>query len=74
MKHDIMLHIEETLDEQQRETLRALLAQRFGIEPHAHDSSKPHLLFLPSDPLKAAPHDVLRAVQEAGYHARLVDL
>ena len=74
MTHDILLHIDETLDPQQQLELLNGLAEQFGIDARAHDSSKPHLLFLPSDPRKAPPHAVLEAVRQSGYHAQLVDL
>lgn len=74
MTRDILLHIDETLDAQQKTALRHELARRFAIDAAAHDSDKPHLLFLPSDPRKAPPHAVLEAVRRAGYHAQLVDL
>lgn len=74
MTRDIMLHFTENLTVDQRESLQGMLAERFGIEAKAHDSGKPHLLFLACDPLKAPPHAVQQAVQAAGYDARLVDL
>ncbi|MFO7592844.1 MAG: hypothetical protein R6X15_02210 [Pseudomonadota bacterium] len=74
MTHDILLHIDETLDHQQQQKLRTALAEQFGIDARAHDSSKPHLLFLPSDPRKAPPHAVLEAVRQNGFRAQLVDL
>jgi hypothetical protein len=74
MTRDILLHIDETLEPPQQQVLRSGLAEQFGITPRAHNSSKPHLLFLPCDPLKAPPHAVLEAVRQAGYHAQLVDL
>lgn len=74
MSHDILMHIDETLDTRQQQALRNTLAEQFGIDPRSHDSSKPHLLFLPSDPHKAPPHAVLEAVRQNGYHAQLVDL
>lgn len=74
MSHDIMLHIDESLDAQQQQHLRDDLARRFGLEATAHTSNQPHLMFLASDPVKAPPHKLVEAVQEAGFHAQLVDL
>ena len=74
MSGDVMLHVKQTLDAEQRRSLVAYLDDRLGIGWDAHDSIKPHLLFVSTDPEKAPPHAVLDAVRQCGYDARLVDL
>ncbi len=74
MSSDLMLHIQETLTEDERGALLAHLERRLGVGSASHRSGKPHLLFCAADPDKAPPHRLLAAVREQGYHARLVDL
>jgi hypothetical protein len=74
MSGDVMLHVKQTLDAEQRRSLLAYLNDRLGTARDAHDSVKPHLLFVSIDPAKAPPHAVLDAVRQRGYDARLVDL
>lgn len=74
MSQDVMLHVAESLNPEQRQVLLRHLEQRFGVPAPSHVSEKPHLLFCPADPAKAPPHAVLSAVRAQGYHAHLVDL
>jgi hypothetical protein len=74
MSSDAMLHIKQTLNAEQRQSLLEHLKDRLRIAGDVHASAKPHLLFVPVDPVKASLHTVLVAVRERGYDARLVDL
>jgi hypothetical protein len=74
MSSDVMLHVKQTLDTEQRRSLLAYLTDRLGIARDAHDSVMPHLLFVSIDPAKAPPNAVVDAVGAYGYDARLVDL
>ncbi|EXJ15919.1 hypothetical protein [Imhoffiella purpurea] len=74
MTSELLLHFEESLDAETREDLIARLADQLGVSAETHQSEKPHLMFLPTDPERSPPHRVLAAVREQGYHVRIVDL
>jgi hypothetical protein len=74
MSGDVVLHSKQALNAGQRQSLLEHLEDCLHVAGDVHASRKPHLLFVPVDPAKAAPHSVLAAVRERGYDARLVDL
>lgn len=74
MPCDVMLHLKQPLDPEQRRSLLVGVRDRLGIVGDAHHSGKPHLLFVPVDARLAPPHAVLALVREQGYEATLVDL
>lgn len=74
MPSDVMLHFKEALDAKTKQQLVTTLAERLGVSAEAHQSAKPHLMFLPADPVRSPPHRILAAVREQGYQAQLVDL
>ena len=74
MLRDLMLHTREALDARQRRALLDHLADQLQVGADVHESGKPHLLFVATDPARVPPHRVLAAVRGRGYDARLVDL
>ena len=74
MPSDVMLHIKQTLNAEQRRSLIEHLKDRLRIADDVHVSGKSHLQFVPVDLAKASQHAVPAAVRGRGYDARLVEL
>lgn len=74
MASETLLHIDESLNGNQREELLAWLGNRpEGL--HARmQSDKDHLLFVAFNPEEMCPHDLVAIVNERGLHAHLIDL
>ena len=71
---ETLIHIDESLNRQQRdELLQSLGNHSGGMEAH-HHSEKSHLLFVAYDDEECCPHDVVEMVKEQGLHAQLIDL
>ena len=49
MQPDVMLHLRQPLDQEERESLLAHLAERMGLRGTVHDSAKPNLVFVLAD-------------------------
>lgn len=74
MTSETLLHIEETLDDTQRDSLLRALGNRPDGMRSSHHSGKPHLMFVAYDPEDLCPHDLVEMVTDQGFHARVVDL
>lgn len=74
MQSETLIHVNETLSEQQRDQLLRSLGNQPGVNEAPHHSAKPHLLFIAYDDEELCPHDVVEIVKEQGLHAQLVDL
>jgi len=74
MYNELMLHINETLSDAQRETLLTALGNRSEGMHARHDSTKPHLLFVAYDTARLQPHDIVQMASAQGVHAQMVDL
>ena len=73
MSCDILLHIEEDLDDTQRQDLMASLGNRPGyLEPRLH-SVKKHMMFVAYDPEALCPHDLVAMANESGVHASAIE-
>ena len=72
MTIEVLLHINESLSEQQKGNLLISLGNhRDGLESRFHSTS-PHLLFVACDIRRRRPCELLKIASRAGYHARLV--
>lgn len=74
MISETLIHINESLSQQQREELLLSLGNRHGAMEAPHHSGKSHLLFVAYDDEECCPHDVVEMVKEQGLHAQLIDL
>ena len=74
MISETLIHINETLSEEQRSELLSYLGNRPGaIEAH-HHAVDPHLLFVAYDPDESCPRDLVEVIEERGLHAHVIDL
>ncbi|MGF1643993.1 MAG: heavy-metal-associated domain-containing protein [Thiotrichales bacterium] len=74
MSADIVVHIDETLDDQRLHDLeRALIADAGVISACVHENRR-HLLVVDYDPALISSQRILRSVQHHGVHAALVGL
>ncbi|HEY0634913.1 MAG TPA: hypothetical protein VGE00_05985 [Gammaproteobacteria bacterium] len=74
MISETLIHINETLSEQQRlELLRYLGNRDEAIHAH-HHTEDPHLLFVAYDPDESCPRDLVEIIKEQGLHAQVIDL
>jgi hypothetical protein len=74
LAEDVPVHIKVPLDAPARRALIDHLRERLGVGAEARASGQPHLLFLPTDALRAPPPAVPREVRAQGHEARLGDL
>lgn len=74
MMSETLIHVDETLNDEQREALLNELSSRHRMSRSHLRSSKPHLLFLAYERNETTPHDLVHAVRETGLHAQLVEL
>lgn len=74
MSSETLLHIDESLNEEERSELLRWLGNRpEGLHPHTQ-SDKAHLLFVAYNPEEMCPHDLVALVGERGLHAQVIDL
>ncbi len=72
MTIEILMHIDERLNEQQKRDLLLYMGnRRDGLEARFR-STHPHLLFVAYEPRRTRPRELLNITSRAGYHARLV--
>lgn len=71
---DVMLHVDESLDEQARERVKDSLRDMTGIASVRSTEHTPHLFVVEYDPTTVKSSDILHRVTGAGLHAELVGL
>ena len=69
---DILIHINESLDEQQRNALEEAVRDVDGVIAPRFNPGKEHLLLVAFNPLITDLSVLLRKVQFFGYHAQLI--
>lgn len=74
MISETMIHINETLSDEQRSELLSYLGNRPGAIEARHNAANPHLLFVAYDPDESCPRDLVEVIEERGLHAHVVDL
>lgn len=74
MATETLLHIDESLTNEQRAELLLWLGNRpEGLHAHTH-SEKEHLLFVAYNPEEMSAHDLVAIVGERGLHAQVINL
>ena len=71
---DIMLHIDEDLDSDQRIQLESYMRGQEGIISLGYRADKPHLMMVGYNPECITLTDILNSVQTRGLHAELIGL
>lgn len=71
---DVMLHIDEDITRNERESLRDRVLARDGVMAAAYHDKTPHLLVVEYDPDVLSSKAILDIVETAGVHAELVGL
>jgi len=71
---DVMLHIDEDITRNERESLRDKVLARDGVMAAAYHDKTPHLLVVEYDPDVLSSKAILDIVETAGVHAELVGL
>jgi len=69
---DIMIHINELLNDQQRSTLEEAVRQNEGVVAPRFNPGKEHLLVVAFNPDITSASTLLNKVQSFGYNAQLV--
>lgn len=71
---DVMLHIDETLNSQQQETLEAQVRNHQGVIGLGYHETKPHLMIVEYDQDRTTPQQLLHHLQDYGLHAEIVSM
>ena len=69
---EVVIHINETLDEVQRQRVRGALADVDGITESEFCPSRFHLMLVAYDPDHTSSRAILDQVQRQGLHAQLI--
>jgi hypothetical protein len=69
---DILIHINESLNEQQRSALEEAVRQIEGVVAPRFNPGKEHLLVVAFNPAVASTATLLTKVQSFGYNAQLI--
>lgn len=69
---DILIHINESLNEQQRSALEEAVRQIEGVVAPRFNPGKEHLLLVAFNPDVASTAKLLTKVQSFGYNAQLI--
>lgn len=71
---DLLIHVNETLDTNERASLEEELRAVKGVVAPRFNRKTPHLMLVSYDPMEAEPRDLLGRVKRNGYNAQLVGL
>ncbi len=71
---DVTLHIDETLNQEERAKIEASLRAIDGVISVHNPDDKPHLAVVEYNPEKTKSHDILECVTKQGVHAELIGL
>jgi len=74
VKQSILIHVNETLNDNNKKSFLRCMAVRHGITRADIDLNKPHLIFISYDQDKYSPHDLVSFARRCGVHAQLIDL
>ncbi|MDQ1316079.1 MAG: hypothetical protein QG662_2188 [Pseudomonadota bacterium] len=67
---DVVLHVNETLDPEERYDLEEKMRALDGVIAPRFNDSKPHLMIIAYDPDSIQSGDLLNEVRRQGYHAQ----
>ena len=71
---DVVIHINESVDHDQRMAIAAIVRAHKGVMAVAHHDEKPHLMIVEYDPAEVHAKDLLQATLDQGVHAQLVGM
>ena len=71
-KLDIVVHIDELLDEQNRRRLEQAMKNETGIERAHFNNDRQHLLIVGYDPNQTSSSKILKLVQQQRLNAQLI--
>ena len=71
---DVILHIDEDLDNEQRETIEDSLRALDGVVSVHNSDKTPHLTIVEYDPAVMDSQKILKRVTDQGAHAELAGL
>jgi len=71
---DVLVHIDETLKEQELDRVEDRLRNEDGVISVHHESNHPHLMLVEYNPELATSRSILQTVTRQGLHAELVGL
>ena len=71
---DVVIHINESVDHDQRTDIADRIRAHGGVMGVAHHDEKPHLLLVEYDPEQVHAQDLLKVALDQGVHAQLVGL
>ncbi|MEN8212798.1 MAG: ATP-binding protein [Pseudomonadota bacterium] len=71
---DIIIHVDENIDHDHRQSLADKVREMTGIVVARLDDAKPHLMIVEYDPDAVKSIDILECVKSDGVHAELVGL
>jgi len=72
--NEVMLHLEETLDEETLHTLEDGVRQDAGVVSVGHNSDNAHMIMVVYDSETTRAASLLHTFQERGLHAQVVGL
>lgn len=71
---DVTLHIDETTNHADRESLRDDILHNVGVMAAAYHDDKPHLMVIEYDPDKINSSQFVNIAERKGLHAQLIGL
>ena len=71
---EVVIHVDETLSEQQRASLVARLQEHNGVEQARFTAGREHLMLIDYDSSKLKSNDVLGYVRQENVNAELIGI
>jgi len=71
-KLDVIVHIDETLDEQNRQRIEHAMLRASGVERARFNNKRQHLLIVGYDPAITCSSKILKLVQQHRLNAQLI--
>jgi len=69
---DVTLHIDEETTHDEREDLRDVFLDKYGVMTADCRDTTPHLMIIGFDPEAVTTSELLATVKRRGYHAELI--
>ena len=71
-KLDIVVHVDELLDEQNRQRVEHAVKKATGVERASFNNERQHLLVIGYDPAQTNSSTILKLVKQQQLHAQLI--
>ncbi len=71
-KTGVVVHINERLDDQHRQTIESLVEQVEGVTHACFNETQHHLMIVDYDPRRTSSGEILRQVTRQDLHAQLI--